>query len=158
MSRSLPKKFKRIMGFVLMLSVLYTFFYFKSLEDEQFRMVRSSVLGQMITICGAEETFKNIYARVGTVEELGRENLIDEKLLSGNYHGYNLTIVAKGESFAVSAVPVKYGRGFPYNHTGVESFYMYIKDDKNFIHAVDKQGLSANESDPELIPRKPSSR
>ena len=84
----------------------------------------------------------------GTLEELGKQGLIDQVLAEAHRYGYLFRIRREQRSsesqpsLEITAVPRSYGR------TGRRSFYM---DETGVIHAVDKQGSEATHADHTLV-------
>jgi hypothetical protein len=65
----------------------------------------------MRTISSAEITYQSIFGKFGTLHELAKQNLIDEKLATGMKNGYIFRIeLTRNEEnldgYAVTAVPV----------------------------------------------------
>jgi len=84
----------------------------------------------------------------GTLEELGKQGLIDQVLAEAHRYGYLFRIRREQRSsesqpsLEITAVPRSYGR------TGRRSFYM---DETGVIHAVDKKGSEATHADHTLV-------
>jgi len=85
----------------------------------------------------------------GTIEELGKEGLIDYVLAEGHRFGYLFRVRREKRStespeasFEIVAVPRTYGR------TGRRSFYM---DESGVIHYADKHGAEANARDDLMV-------
>lgn len=78
----------------------------------------------------------------GNMADLERENLIEAELARGFKHGYFFKVTPYGESFEVSASPMRYPQD------GARSFYFSSAD--SVIRAADKGGLEADAEDPPL--------
>ena len=98
----------------------------------------------------AEATYQSTTGNgnYGTIEELGKEKLIDYVLAEGHRYGYLFRVrreIFSSESpasFEIVAVPRTYGR------TGRRSFYM---NETGVIHTADKKGAAANPSDDTMV-------
>lgn len=95
----------------------------------------------------AEGTYSHTVGKgsYGSLEELGRASLIEAALARGVKNGYQFELVTTDETCAVSAVPLSYGT------TGRRSFYATC--DESEVHAADKGGRAADDSDPVLDER-----
>ena len=85
----------------------------------------------------------------GTIEELGKEGLIDSVLAEGHRFGYLFRVRREKRStespqasLEIVAVPRTYGR------TGRRSFYM---NESGVIHYADKHGAEANARDDLMV-------
>jgi hypothetical protein len=95
------------------------------------------------TLLSAEATYQATVGNgdYGTLEELGREKLVDYVLAEGHRYGYLFRVRREKyspespASFEIVAVPRTYGR------TGRRSFYI---DETGVIRAADKNGAEAN--------------
>ncbi|HEV7474529.1 MAG TPA: hypothetical protein VGN90_10805 [Pyrinomonadaceae bacterium] len=102
------------------------------------------------TLFSAEATYQATTGNgdYGTIEELGKEKLIDYVLAEGHRYGYLFRVRQEKHSsespasFELWAVPRTYGR------TGRRSFYM---DETGVIHAADKKGAEANPDDASMV-------
>jgi len=93
-----------------------------------------SAIHSLRTIYSAELTYQGQFGKYAMLQELGAQNLIDQKLASGVKNGYRFTVdltSSNGEGFAVSGVPTEY------RSSGRRSFYV---DETLVIHAADNQG------------------
>ena len=98
------------------------------------------------TLLSAEATYQATVGNgdYGTLEELGREKLVDYVLAEGHRYGYLFRVRREKyspespASFEILAVPRTYGR------TGRRSFYI---DETGVIRAADKNGAEANLTD-----------
>ena len=102
------------------------------------------------TLLSAEATYQATTGNgdYGTIEDLGREKLIDYVLAEGHRFGYLFSVRREKSSpespasYEVAAVPRTYMR------TGRRSFYM---DETGVIHTADKKGAEANPRDDALV-------
>lgn len=102
------------------------------------------------TLLSAEATYQATTGNgdYGTIEELGREKLIDYVLAEGHRYGYLFRVRREKRSsespssYVIGAVPRSYGR------TGRRSFYM---DETGVIHTADKKGAEANPRDDMIV-------
>lgn len=102
------------------------------------------------TLHSAEATYQATVGNgdYGTIEELGKENLIDRVLAEGHRFGYLFQVRREKHSsespssFQIVAVPRTYLQ------TGRRSFYI---DESGVIHAADKNGVEANLADDPLV-------
>jgi len=102
------------------------------------------------TLHSAEATYQATVGNgdYGTIEELGKENLIDRVLAEGHRFGYLFQVRREKHSsespssFQIVAVPRTYLQ------TGSRSFYI---DESGVIHAADKNGVEANLADDPLV-------
>ena len=98
------------------------------------------------TLFGAEATYQATTGNgsYGTIEELGKQNLIDYSLAEGHRFGYLFRIRVEKyspespSSLEIVAIPRAYAR------TGRRSFYM---NETAEIHGADKKGGEANLND-----------
>lgn len=98
------------------------------------------------TLFSAEATYQATagMGNYGTIEELGKEKLIDFVLAEGHRFGYLFRVrqekvsTESQASIEILAVPRSYGR------TGRRSFYL---DETGVIRSVDKKGTEANLQD-----------
>ncbi|MEP6569890.1 MAG: hypothetical protein ABJC10_08960 [Acidobacteriota bacterium] len=102
------------------------------------------------TLLSAEATYQATTGNgeYGTIEELGKVQLIDRVLAEGHRYGYLFRVGREKNSsesqasFHVAAVPRTYGR------SGRRSFYI---DETGAIRAADKNGAEASPSDFSLV-------
>lgn len=97
--------------------------------------ITKSVLRTLVT---AEATFQATQedGRYGSLEELTSAGLIDKHMLS---YGYKVDLVVSGNSFAVTAVPLEYGK------TGLLSYFI---DESGVLRAADHGGGASTIADP----------
>jgi type IV pilus assembly protein PilA len=93
------------------------------------------------TLYSAEATYAATSGKgqFGSLAELQRFQLIDDKLGSGSKNGYQFHVTVSGGTFVINATPESYGS------SGYRSFY--ISND-GVIRGGDKHGLDAAASDP----------
>ncbi len=104
----------------------------------------------MRTLHSAEATYEATTGNgdYGTIEELGKENLIDSVLAEGHRYGYLFQVRREKRSsesqssFQIVAVPRTYLK------TGRRSFYI---DETGVIHAADKNGAEVSLADDPLV-------
>ncbi len=133
---------------ILIVLIPASFFIRSVLEDNESQRIESSpsyVAANMRSVISAEVTYKANHGRYGSLEELASANLIDPEF--GKRHGYSCKVIFLKDSFVLTAVPIKYGKGFPSNHTGLESVFWSESSD---FRATDKQGAEADANDPSL--------
>jgi hypothetical protein len=103
------------------------------------------------TLLSAEATYQSTTGNgdYGTIEELGKEQLIDYVLAEGHRFGYLFRVRREKRSpespqasLEIVAVPRTY------RQTGRRSFYM---NESGVIHAADKKGAEANPGDDETV-------
>jgi hypothetical protein len=102
------------------------------------------------TLLSSEATYQSTTGNgdYGTIEELGKEKLIDYVLAEGHRYGYLFRVKREKfspespASFEIVAVPRTYMR------TGRRSFYM---NETGVIHAANKKGAEANPSDDIMV-------
>ena len=102
------------------------------------------------TLYSAEATYQATTGNgeYGTIEELGKQNLIDYVLAEGHRFGYLFRIRVEkfspesAASLEIVAVPRTYKR------TGRRSFYM---NETGAIHGSDKGGAEANPGDDPIV-------
>ena len=102
------------------------------------------------TFLSAEATYQSTTGNgdYGTIEELGKENLIDSVLAEGHRYGYLFRVRREKRSsesqaaFQIIAVPRTYLK------TGRRSFYI---DETGVIHAADKNGAEVSLADDPLV-------
>lgn len=103
------------------------------------------------TLFSAEATYQATAGNgdYGTIEELGKQKLIDEVLAEGHRYGYLFRVKLEKRStesqasIEIAAVPRIYGR------TGRRSFYM---NESGVIRAADKNGAAADSGDGPVDP------
>ena len=116
---------------------------------QQRKLIRYNEAGAIMalrTLLSAEATYQATVGNgdYGTLEELGREKLVDYVLAEGHRYGYLFRVRREKyshespASFEIVAVPRTYGR------TGRRSFYI---DETGVIRAADKNGAEANLTD-----------
>jgi hypothetical protein len=133
---------------ILIVLIPASFFIRSVLEDNESQRIESCpsyVASNMRSVISAEVTYETNHGRYGSLEELASANLIDPEF--GEKHGYSCKVIFWKDSFVLTAVPIKYGKGFPYNHTGLESVFWSESSD---FRAADKQGAEAGANDPPL--------
>jgi hypothetical protein len=104
----------------------------------------------LLTLLSAEATYQATTGNgdYGTIEQLGREKLIDYVLAEGHRFGYLFRIRSERyspespASYEIVAVPRSYRR------TGRRSFYM---NETGAIHTADKKGAEANPRDDVMV-------
>jgi len=96
-------------------------------------------IGTLYAIAEAEARYKKEKGAgsYGTLEQLIEAKAIAREMIENT--GYRIDITASAESFAVSAVPLEYGK------TGRMSYFM---DQTRVLRAVDRHGAPATSSDP----------
>ena len=102
------------------------------------------------TLFSAEATYQSTTGNgdYGTIEELGKEKLIDPVLAEGHRYGYFFRVRLEKSSsesrpsLEIVAVPQSYRR------TGRQSFYM---NENGVIHLADKAGAEANPVDDAMV-------
>ena len=108
------------------------------------RYNEAGALRTIQTLFSAQATYQSTVGNgdYGTIEELGKEGLIDYVLAEGHRFGYLFRVRREKRStespqasLEVVAVPRTYGR------TGRRSFYM---NESGVIHYADKHGAEAN--------------
>lgn len=120
---------------------------------QQRNLIRYNEAGAIMalrTLFSAEATYQATAGNgdYGTIEELGKEKLIDYVLAEGHRYGYLFRVrrekfsTESQASLEIVAVPRTYRR------TGRRSFYM---NETGVIHAADKNGAEANLSDDLIV-------
>lgn len=120
---------------------------------QQRRLIRHNEAGAirtLQTLLSAQATYQATTGNgdYGTIEELGKEKLIDYVLAEGHRYGYLFRVRREKfspesqASFEIVAVPRSYRR------TGRRSFYM---NETGVIHAADKNGAEANLGDDLIV-------
>lgn len=104
----------------------------------------ASALRTIRLLAEAESIFQSStgVGKFGDLSELEAANLVDAKLAKGFLNSYYFNVTPLGESFEVSASPVKYPSD------GTRSFY--LSSSEGIVRAVDKRGLPADATDPPL--------
>jgi type IV pilus assembly protein PilA len=93
-------------------------------------------------IASAEATYQSSFKKVGTLEELAANNLIDPRLSTGEKNGYQFSISVTGpDTFEVNAVPTVY------RSSGLRSFYT---DETLVIRGGDNYGGPSSKMDEPL--------
>jgi hypothetical protein len=102
----------------------------------------TAAISSMQTLHSAEMTYQATAGngRFGTLKQLGQQNLIDKNLARGSKHGYQFTVTLQSNSFEIRATPL---------NTPIHARSFYVSTD-GVIRAANKQGGSANASDPPL--------
>jgi hypothetical protein len=117
--------------------------------QQQRHLIRHNEAGAirtLFTLLSAEATYQSTTGQgnYGTIEELGKEKLIDFVLAEGHRFGYLFRVSLEKyssespASFEIWAVPRTYRR------TGRRSFYL---DQTGVIRYADKKGAEANRDD-----------
>lgn len=120
---------------------------------QQRNLIRHNEAGAirtLFTLLSAEATYQATVGSgdFGTIEQLGKEKLIDFVLADGHRFGYLFRARLEKfsskfpASFKIVAVPRTYGR------TGRRSFYL---DESGVIRYLDKKGAEANPEDNMLV-------
>lgn len=120
---------------------------------QQRNLIRHNEAGAirtLFTLLSAEATYQATAGQgsYGTIEELGKEKLIDFVLAEGHRFGYLFRVRLEKfssespASFKIVAVPRTYRR------TGRRSFYL---DESGVIRYADKKGAEANPEDNMLV-------
>jgi len=120
---------------------------------QQRNLIRYNEAGAIMTLrtlFSAEATYQATAGNgdYGTIEELGKEKLIDYVLAEGHRYGYLFRVrrekfsTESQASLEIVAVPRTYRR------TGRRSFYM---NETGVIHAADKNGAEANLRDDLIV-------
>lgn len=101
------------------------------------------------TLLSAEATYQATTGNgdYGTIEELGKQKLIDYVLAEGHRYGYLFRVrrekfSPESPAYEIVAVPRTYRR------TGRRSFYM---NETGVIHTADKKGAEANPRDDVMV-------
>jgi hypothetical protein len=110
----------------------------------------AGAISSLRTLFSAEATYQATAGNgeYGTIEELGKEKLIDYVLAEGHRYGYRFRLRREKispespASLEIVAVPQTYGR------TGRRSFYL---DETGVIRAADKNGAEASPTDVSLV-------
>lgn len=121
--------------------------------QQQRRLIRHNEAGAirtLQTLLSAQATYQATTGNgdYGTIEELGKEKLIDYVLAEGHRYGYLFRVRREKfspesqASFEIVAVPRSYRR------TGRRSFYM---NETGVIHAADKNGAETNLGDDLIV-------
>lgn len=117
--------------------------------SQQRRLIRYNETGAIMTLrtlFSAEATYQATAGNgdYGTIEELGKQNLIDYVLAEGHRFGYLFSI--RREKFSSESPPSLEIVAVPrtYKRTGRRSFYM---NETGVIHAADKDGAEASLGD-----------
>lgn len=98
----------------------------------------ASAIANMRGLIKAEEDFRTLADRYGTLDELAAKHLIDGELAGGVVHGYRFEVDLVGDSFAATATPVTYGS------TGTRSFYAAAD---GVLRVADRHGRKAGPDD-----------
>ena len=120
---------------------------------QQRNLIRYNEAGAIMTLrtlFSAEATYQSTAGNgdYGTIEELGKEKLIDYVLAEGHRYGYLFRVrrekvsAESQASLEIVAVPRTYRR------TGRRSFYM---NESGVIHYADKHGAEANPRDDVMV-------
>ena len=115
--------------------------------NERIRVSEAEANEWLQEILGAQLVYFKAKQRYTALNELIKLGGVSSQLSSGAVNGYRFAISLSpdGQSFAVTAVPITYGR------TGRLSFYT---DQTNWIRAEDKSGQPATASAPSYAPSK----
>ncbi len=115
--------------------------------NERIRISEAEANEWLQEILGAQLVYFKAKQRYAALDELVKLGGVSPQLANGTVNGYRFAIAPShdGQSFVVTAVPVKYGR------TGRLSFYT---DQTNLIRAEDKNGQSATASAKPYAPNK----
>lgn len=115
--------------------------------NERIRISESEANEWLQEILGAQLIYFKAKQRYAPLAELIKLGGVSPEMADGVVNGYRfaVTLNADGQSFAVTAVPVTYGR------TGRLSFYA---DQTNLIRAEDKQGQPASAAAVPYVPDK----
>jgi len=119
----------------------------------QRNLIRHNEAGAIMTLrtlLSAEATYQATTGNgdYGTIEQLGKEKLVDFVLAEGHRFGYLFRVRREKSSsespasFEIMAVPRNYGR------TGRRSFYM---DETGVLRFADKHGAEANLNDQLIV-------
>lgn len=122
-------------------------------KRQQRRLIRHNEAGAiktLFTLLSAEATYHATVGNgdYGTIEQLGKEKLVDFVLAEGHRFGYLFRVRLEKfssespASFKITAVPRTYRR------TGRRSFYL---DETGVISYADKKGAEANREDDMLV-------
>ena len=121
---------------------------------QQRNLIRYNEAGAIMTLrtlFSSEATYQATTGNgdYGTIEELGKEQLIDHVLAEGHRYGYLFRVRREKRSsespqasLEIVAVPRTYGR------TGRRSFYM---NESGVINYADKKGAEANPRDDVMV-------
>ncbi|HKA18714.1 MAG TPA: hypothetical protein VKN18_10510 [Blastocatellia bacterium] len=117
----------------------------KSASPQQSVMVtaanETAVMARLRSIGVAEAQYMaESGGEYGTLDQLIQKRYAGDPS-RGKLTGYKFDVQVKAGGFQVTAVPEKYGV------TGNRSFYL---DESNVMHAADKKGAPATQSDPEV--------
>ncbi|MEK6321783.1 MAG: hypothetical protein AABN33_08870 [Acidobacteriota bacterium] len=101
----------------------------------------TAAMARLRAIAAAEARYQvESEGEYGTLDQLIQKGYVRDPS-SGKLTGYRFEVQVKRGGFQATAVPEKPGI------TGKRSFYV---DETNVIHAADKRGAPATESDPEV--------
>lgn len=114
------------------------------------RYNEAGAIRSLQTLLSAEATYQSTTGNgdYGTIEELGKEKLIDSVLAEGHRFGYLFRVRREKHSsesqaaFQIIAVPRTYLK------TGRRSFYI---DETGVIHAADRNGAEVSPADDPLV-------
>ena len=98
-----------------------------------------AAIARLRTIAGAEAQYYSESVRYTTLDELMEKQFLMDTS-RGKLQGYRIEVQVKGDGFAATAAPNKYGV------TGKRSFYL---DQTNVLRGGDRGGSPATASDPE---------
>lgn len=98
-------------------------------------------IGLMYSIAHAQEQYKKDKGQgsCGTLEQLMEAELISKEVVERS--GYRFEVIASGDKFEATAVPLEYGKN------GKTSLYI---DQTRILRGADRNGASANSSDPPI--------
>ena len=102
----------------------------------------AATVGALRNINSAQATYLSTAGAntsYGTMDELIKNDLLGRNMAEGTYCGYRYELTVSGDSYELTAVPIKYPQ------TARRSFFT---DESGVIRAADKQGEPADENDP----------
>lgn len=143
-----PKSLKARVLFTCLLTLAA--FTFVDAQRSTRQINEAFVLRSMRTLHGAQATYQATQGNgnYGSLQNLLQMGLIDEALASGTKYGYIFVVTffpyspsSTPATFTITAVPRLYRK------TGFRSFFIATE---GVIRGADKQGLPANENDPEI--------
>lgn len=104
----------------------------------------AETLNALRAVAANEETYRASagHGSYGTLSDMMRAGLIDERLTGSTAAGYRFQLAAERTTFVITATPLQYPS------SGRRSFYL---SNDGVVHAADKQGLSAGLDDPVLV-------
>ena len=90
----------------------------------------------------AQATYKDKQGNYGSIDDLIAAKLIDTKMASKEFYGYNVKIRHEPNSYEVIATPIKYGG------TGLRYYYL---DESGIIRVSWEEGKEAGPSDQPIV-------